>query len=132
MLGLRKRKVKLQTGRGLGSIFSSIFRKIKPIARSLYNIGKRVFSSAPVKKVVKSAQNTALQGGVQVIEDVNQGKNVAESLKTNVKQASKKIASDAAQEAKLFLEGKKSRPPRKTPAKKSKKSRKKLRPDVFT
>ena len=121
MLGVRRRQV--QVGRGLGSIFSTIFKKITPIAKSLYNIGKRIFSSAPVQKVAKNARDTALQSGVQIVDDVIQGKNVGESIKSNVKTASKRIANDAAEEAKRYLEGKKSRPPNKPKLSKKKAKR---------
>lgn len=129
MLGKRRRNV--QVGRGLGSIFSKIFSKIAPIAKTLFNFGKKALASKPVKNVVNAAKDTAIQSGIQVIDDVIQGKNVGESLKENAAEASKKIGIRAADEAKDFLQGKISGPPRKK-SKTKYKSKKKKKKDVFS
>lgn len=98
MIGPRKRNV--QRGRGIGSILSSIFSKIAPIARTILNIGRKAVKTKPVQEVLKSAKNEAIKTGLQVADDVFQGKNVVESIKSNAESGAMKIAESAINEAK--------------------------------
>ena len=125
MLGHRKRKV--QVGRGLGTIFSTIFRKVAPIARTLFNVGKRLFKSAPVQRVAKSAADSALDSGVRVIDDVVQGKNLKDSLKENITKVANDVGNKAASEAVGFLQRQKMDKVKK----KRKPPKKRRRMDVF-
>lgn len=132
MIGHRKRNV--QRGRGLGSILSSLFSKIAPFARTLFNIGTKVVKSAPAQEVIKSAKNEALKTGIQVADDVLKGKNVKESIRSNVENAAKNVASSAISQAKKRLNndlnpGEISNKKQKSSKKKRKK--KVRRPDIF-
>ena len=48
------------------------------------------------KKIVKDAKDVALNTSSKVIQDVVSGKNVRETVKSNVKEGAKQIASNAA------------------------------------
>lgn len=123
MIANRKRNV--QHGRGIGSILSTIFSKIAPIARTIFNIGKKVVKSTPVKKVFKSAQEEVIKSGIQVADDVLQGKNVQESLKQNASTAANQIAKRAVGEAKKYA-GLEPKP------KKQKQMKKRRKKDIFS
>jgi len=56
-------------GSGIGSIFSNIFRKIVPFAKSLFGIGKKVVSSTTGQQVLKAAKRTAIDAGLNIAHD---------------------------------------------------------------
>jgi hypothetical protein len=97
---LLQRRRNVQTGRGLGTILSSIFRTIAPYAKTLLNVGKRIFSSRPAQAIVKSAQQSALQSGLNVVDDVIKGKNVKRSLKEHAQSLAQDVGSSAVSEVK--------------------------------
>ena len=133
MIGPRKRNV--QRGRGIGSILSSIFSKIAPIARTILNVGRRVVKTKPVQEVLKSAKSEALKTGVQIADDALQGKNIGESIKSNAETAAKSIAQSALGEAKKMLDSKdKNTSKKRVVAAKSvkKKTSKRRKKDVFS
>lgn len=101
MIGPRKRNV--QRGRGIGSILSSIFRKIAPFAKTILNIGKKAVATKPVQEVLRSAKSEALKTGVQIADDALQGKNIKESIRSNAQSAAKSVAQTAIGEAKKML-----------------------------
>lgn len=97
---LLQRRRNVQTGRGLGTILSSIFRTIAPYAKTLLNVGKRIFSSRPAQAIVKSAQQSAVQSGLNVVDDVIKGKNVKRSLKEHAQSLAQDVGSSAVSEVK--------------------------------
>ena len=80
-----------QTGEGLGNIFSSIFRKIIPVAGRTI---KKIASSKLAKEGGKKLLNSAIDVATNVAADVMDGKKpIKESLDDNLNSARKSIAS---------------------------------------
>jgi len=83
---------RLQRGRGLGSLFSGLFRGFAPIARMGLQAGKKLLTSDFVKNIGRSA----LEGGKTILKDVAadliEGNNVEENAQKNLQEARKKIA----------------------------------------
>ena len=75
----------LQLGYGLGSILSNIFK-------SILRIGAKTIKSPLVKTVGKAASEAAISTGINVLTDTLRGKNLKESLKSNVKTSKEKVA----------------------------------------
>ena len=129
MIGPRKRNV--QRGRGIGSILSSIFRKIAPFAKTILNIGRKAAATKPVQEVLKSAKKEALKTGVQIADDALKGKNIKDSIKSNAGIAAKSVAQTAIGEAKKMIND----PVKKRSAKRQKQGKKKSKrrkKDVFS
>lgn len=61
----------LQQGRGLGGIFSSLFRILKPLiskgASTALKAGKYALKDADIKKAVKSVKKAAIKSGAKSI-----------------------------------------------------------------
>ena len=80
-----------QTGEGLGDIFSSLYRKIVPMAGRTF---KKIASSKIVKEGRKKLLDSAIDVAANVAADVLDGnKPVKESLDENLNAAKKSIAS---------------------------------------
>ena len=91
MIGRRSKRVIY--GRGLGGFLSKMFNLIKP---KIFGLAKSAVKSNSFKKIVKDAKDVALNTSSKVIQDVVSGKNVRETVKSNVKEGAKQIASNAA------------------------------------
>jgi len=85
--------VRLQRGRGIGSLFSGLMRGFAPLARMGLQAGKKLFSSDIVKNIGRSA----LEGGKTILKDVAadliEGNSAGENAQKNLQDARKKIAS---------------------------------------
>lgn len=129
MIGHRRKKP--QIGRGLGSILSTIFSKIAPIARTLMNVGKKVVKLKPVQNVISTAKNESIKSGLNLLDDVIQGKNVKQSIKANATNVANSVANKALSQ--IIGSDKKPRP-KKRPKKKKKKviSTKRAKSDIFS
>ena len=68
-----------QKGHGIGNVLSGLFRSALPL----------------IKKGAASLGKTAIQTGVNILNDGLQGKNLKASIKQNAKQAGKEILSNA-------------------------------------
>ena len=73
-----------QRGNGLGSFFGRLFRSILPVAK---NIGK---------SALKTVGKEALHLGANVMNDVVQGQNIKQALKTRGKKSTQKLINRAA------------------------------------
>ncbi|GBN09059.1 hypothetical protein AVEN_126253-1 [Araneus ventricosus] len=107
--------VSLQKGSGLGGIFKSFYRMILPIFKS----------------GAKAVGKQALKSGIDIANDLMQGKEMKASAKQRAKEAAKILTEKAADKAKTMVGGNK----RKRHSKKrviSKKYRKLCAPDIFT
>lgn len=87
------RGMRTQSGRGIGSIFSALFRGLAPIAKLGLRAGKSLMSSPIVKKVGQSALDVAKQSAVNLTADLIQGNNMEESAQKELNNARQKIAS---------------------------------------
>lgn len=77
-----------QTGRGFGTAFTSIWRFLKPL----------------VSASLDTVKSEALKTGVNVIQDLQNQKNLRESLKDNSRMAMKNLTSQALEGAKTRLQ----------------------------
>lgn len=98
MLIHRKRNV--QQGRGVGSILSTIFRKIAPYAKTLLNTGQRILATKPAQRVLETGKQSLAKAGVQVVDDIFQGKNAKQSVREHLSSALDTVKESALQEAK--------------------------------
>lgn len=70
---------RLQKGKGLGSMFSGLFRSLKPLATMGLAVGKKFLSSDLVKNIASGATSFAKDAAKNVIVDVLAGKSLGES-----------------------------------------------------
>jgi|APCry1669192010_1035390.scaffolds.fasta_scaffold84739_2 hypothetical protein len=77
-----------QRGRGIGSLFTGLFRTLFPIAKT---IGKRVLQSDFVKNVSSQALDAGKSMIKNIAADALTGKNIAESASEHLESAKKKI-----------------------------------------
>lgn len=80
-----------QQGRGIGSLFSGLFRTLVPIARAGANLGKRVLKSDFVQNLSKQALQHGAEMAKNVAADLLQGKNFSESASEQLEEAKKKV-----------------------------------------
>ena len=81
-------------GSGIGGIFSSIFRTLVPIAKTIFGIGKRAASSPVGQQVLKAAKRSAVKAGLDIAQDALAGENVGKSIKKRAKQAGNQLLED--------------------------------------
>lgn len=83
---------RIQAGRGLGSLFGSLFRGLKPLAQMGIQAGKRFLQSDFAKNVGRTALETGKDVLKNVVADALEGQNAGETLSKEVQNAKKKIA----------------------------------------
>lgn len=93
---LHRRRRIIQTGRGLGNVLSSLFKKGLPYVKSLLNAGKKLFNSAIGQNIFNVGKKHAAEGGMKLMDDVFKGENVKESLKKNIKSTAENTLKDSA------------------------------------
>ena len=84
----------LSRGSGIGSIFSSIFRGLVPLARNIFSVGKQFAKSDTGQKIIKAAKRTALDTGLDLAHDTLSGeKKLKQAIKSrlNLKQLASKF-----------------------------------------
>ncbi len=111
-----------QRGRGLGSILSSLFRSIIPVASK---VGKSILRSPVTKNIARAARDAAIEGAMDVAADTLRGENVGTSLVKSLDTAKGRVA-DAIQVEGGRRRGRKRKPVR-TRRGKNKKSK-----DIFS
>ncbi len=79
-------------GKGIGSIFSSIFRSLKPIAQMGLSAGKKFLKSDFAKKVGSTALDLGKSALTNVAADLLEGKAFKETAQENLDEAKSKIA----------------------------------------
>jgi hypothetical protein len=79
----------LQRGRGLGSIFSGLFRNVLPMFSS---IGRSIFGSPVVKNVGKSLLDSTVRGGLNLAADAIGGEDIKESFKKQLGSARQEVS----------------------------------------
>ena len=85
--------VRYQEGRGLGSIFGSIFRGLKPLAKMGLSAGKRLLTSDFVKKLGSTALDIGKEAATNIAVDMLEGKKFSDSAQEQLNEAKSKIAS---------------------------------------
>lgn len=81
----------LQRGRGIGSIFASLFKAVVPAFKS---IGRAIIKSPITKSALSTAKNKAIDAGIQIAADALSGENIGQSISKNLKTVSSAIGDD--------------------------------------
>lgn len=81
-------------GSGVGSIFSTIFRRLVPLAKNVVNTGLNFAQSKTGKKFIKGAKRTALDAGLNIAHDALQGQNLKQSVTKRLKNAGEELIED--------------------------------------
>jgi hypothetical protein len=85
--------LRYQTGRGIGSFFSSSMRGLKPIAKMGLNAGKRLLQSDAMKKIGNVALDLGTDAAKNIAVDLLEGKKFSDTADEQLQTAKKKIAS---------------------------------------
>ena len=78
----------IQRGRGIGSVFMSLFRSLLPAAKTL---GTSVLKSSVTKNVLKAAKEAGKDAALSLAADAIAGENVKKSFDRNLQSAREKI-----------------------------------------
>lgn len=76
---------RLQRGRGIGSLFGSVFRSLVPL-------GKKVLTSNVTKNIAKTAGKTLKNAAIDTAVDLLEGKNLKDSAKNSLDVTKRKLA----------------------------------------
>ena len=85
--------VRMQRGRGLGSIFAGLFRWLRPLASMGFNAGKQVLSSNLAQKLGTTALDIGKSAAKNIAVDLLEGKAFKETAKEQINDAKKVLAS---------------------------------------
>jgi len=91
---------RIQRGRGIGSMFSGLFRMLKPFAVKGLNFGKKILASDTAKKIGSSVLDIGKNAAKDVLVDVLEGKNFVDSSSEKLQNAKSQIAETLAQNIK--------------------------------
>jgi len=83
---------RFQRGRGIGSLFSGLFRSLKPLASMGLQFGKKIINSDIAKKVGSSALEYGKSALKNMAVDVLEGKSLKDSANEQLADAKAKIA----------------------------------------
>ena len=78
-----------QRGKGIGSILSSIFRAVVPVASK---IGQSILKSPVTRGVLQSAKDSALAAAADLATDALRGNDIKEGLQRNLEKAKHRVA----------------------------------------
>lgn len=78
----------IQRGRGFGSTLNTMFKGVVPIMRV---VGRDLYNAPLTQAVLNTAKRSALEAGLNVANDVLEGKNVKDSLKGNLNEVNRKV-----------------------------------------
>lgn len=84
--------VRLQRGRGIGSIFSGLFRVLRPLASMGLNVGKKVLTSDLAKKLGSTALDIGKSAATNIAVDLLEGKAFKDTAGEQIDAAKKAIA----------------------------------------
>lgn len=79
-----------QRGGGIGSFLANIAKKIIPF---LFKTGKAIASTGVGQRVISAAKDSAVNGGLNLVQDVLKGGNVKDSISTGLREAKKSVLS---------------------------------------
>ena len=88
------RRQLVQSGRGIGGLFRSLFRVIRPVAKTIAKSSMPILKKAAKSKIVKDLSKDALKAGAQsaidTLNDVADGKKIStDNLTKNFKKLGK-------------------------------------------
>jgi hypothetical protein len=82
----------MQRGRGIGSLFSGLFRSLRPLASMGLKVGKRILNSDLAKKVGSTALEFGKEALTNVAADVLDGKSFKDSANEQLADAKARLA----------------------------------------
>jgi len=85
--------LRYQSGRGLGSLFGSLFRGLKPLVSMGLRAGKKILTSDLAKQVGSTALDIGKSTLKNVAADLIEGKNPSEALDKGLETAKSTISS---------------------------------------
>lgn len=83
---------RFQRGRGIGSMFGTLFRSLMPVAKMGLNLGKRFITSDVAKQIGSTALDIGKQGLKNVAIDLLEGKDPKLSAQEALDNAKQNIA----------------------------------------
>jgi len=93
----------MMRGAGLGSVFSTIFSSVLPIAKAMFRkvggVAKTISKSSLGQGIKRDLQESATKAGLGIVGDTLAGKNVLESAKQNLKGAASEVGKKAKKRA---------------------------------
>lgn len=81
-----------QRGLGLGNLFSSLFRSLKPLAKMGLTAGKKFLSSDLAKQIGSTALDMGKTAATNLAVDLLEGKKFSDSAKEQLDEAKSKIS----------------------------------------
>lgn len=82
-------------GGGIFRFFSTIFKKLLPLAKSALGLGVKAVKSQAGQNLINAASEVAADAGKKVAKDILEGKNVKKASGEGLKSAGKKVAKAA-------------------------------------
>ena len=92
-----------QAGAGIGSVFSKLFSNVVPIVKSIFNVGKQAAATPLGQAVIRDAKKTAMQAGLNVVNDAMEGKNILQSTRDQVKGATRTMTEQLKRRAEMAM-----------------------------
>ena len=83
---------RFQSGRGIGALFSGLFRTLKPLFSMGLSVGKRALTSDAAKSFGSTALDIGKSAAKNLAADLLEGKDMSESLNKELDTAKSKIA----------------------------------------
>ena len=133
---------RLQRGHGIGSIFSGLFRALKPIGRVISSVVKNPTVRSIAKNVGKTALDIGKDAVTDIAADLIEGKDPTETAQQKLQEARSTIAQKVREAAiqtpasnvseEPILEKKKKRLKRKKVVYKPKQKSKRYKSDIFS
>lgn len=84
--------LRLQRGRGIGSLLSGLFRWLRPIASMGFSAGKKILTSPLAQKLGNTAMDIGKSAAQNIAVDLLEGKAFKDTAKEQINDAKKVIA----------------------------------------
>lgn len=84
---------RFQSGRGIGALFSGLFRTLKPLFSLGLSAGKKALTSQAARSIGSTALDIGKQAAKNIAADLLEGKDISQSLNKELDTAKATIAS---------------------------------------
>jgi hypothetical protein len=78
----------VQHGRVIGTFFRAVARKTVPIVKV---VGNHIIKSPITKEILSEVKDSVIEAGLDIASDALQGKNIKQSIKSNISLADKNV-----------------------------------------
>ena len=120
-----------QQGAGIGSLFSGIFRRLMPVAKSAISTIGKVAKSNVVKSAGRTLKNAALETALDALDNKPVGQRAKQRLKTATRSILLNAANKTDSERNLPPSKKKRKPKQNYPTKKKRVKRQPMFDDEY-